>query len=88
MFRRLTTLLAFASTFVLAGVSPVLAATYPPAIGSGGTEVEGTKVENGVSGSGLPHTGFSPVYLWVALALIVLGAVIIGLTRTRRASQG
>ena len=83
LVRRVVASLSLTFVGVLALVAPASAddAKYPPSIGPGGTAVEGTK--NGVAGTGLPHTGFQPGFLWIGVALLVLGVAMVVLARRR-----
>ena len=82
--RRLVTLLVlFSSALVGFSAAPAAAASYPPTPPPS-TGVLGTKTGQ-VSNSGLPHTGFDPAVIWVALALLVIGLGVVLATRSRRA---
>jgi LPXTG-motif cell wall-anchored protein len=70
----------------ISGMSAAVASTYPPQ-GPGGTEVFGGKngpdVQGGATPGGLAETGGSLTLLWVGLALLVTGALILALVRRR-----
>jgi LPXTG-motif cell wall-anchored protein len=82
LVRRVVASLSLTFLGVLALVAPAAADDkYPPAIGPGGTAVEGTKT--GAAGGGLPHTGFQPGYLWIGVALLLLGVALVVVARRR-----
>lgn len=78
---------ATVSTFViglfLLTVTPAWAGNYPPG-GTGGTEVGGVKSGqlggSGV-GSGLANTGFDLTVLWIGLAVLAVGVVLLASSR-------
>jgi LPXTG-motif cell wall-anchored protein len=82
LVRRVTAWLGLLTGFMVLGVTSAMASpNYPPTTPPG-TEVKGVKVGQ-VSGDGLPHTGFDPSLVWIALGLILLGAVALVATRRR-----
>ncbi|MDX6355815.1 MAG: hypothetical protein QOF98_2718 [Streptomyces sp.] len=84
LVRRVVASLSLTFLGVLALVAPASAddAKYPPSIGPGGTAVEGTK-NGAAAGTGLPHTGFQPGFLWIGVALLLVGAVLVLVARRR-----
>lgn len=98
--RRTLSLIAVAFVLLVAVGAPASAATGPnyPVTGGGTTAVEGTKTgqvtegsrtptgvtNTGVSGAGLARTGGELGTLWMGLALLVGGGLIVTMSRTRR----
>jgi hypothetical protein len=83
MRRLIPLLVVFGSTLIGFSAAPAAAASYPPTPPPS-TGVLGTKTGQ-VSNSGLPHTGFDPTLVWIALALLVIGVGVVLATRSRRA---
>jgi len=93
--RRTLSLIAVAFVLLVAVGGPASASTGPnyPVTGGGNTAVEGTKTgqviegsrtPTGVSGAGLARTGAELGTLWMGLALLVGGGLIVTVSRTRR----
>jgi LPXTG-motif cell wall-anchored protein len=82
MRRLITLIVVFGSALVGFTGAPAAAASYPPTPPPS-TGVLGTKTGQ-VSNSGLPHTGFDPSFVWIALALLVIGLGVLLATRSRR----
>lgn len=81
--QRLSAWLGLLTGFMVLGATAAVAApNYPPTTPA--TEVKGEKISN----SGLPHTGFDPSLLWIAAALLVVGALTILATRRRSGKHG
>lgn len=84
---RLGAWLSTVAVLLLTGSAPAWAAPhYPPTTPPADTGVLGTKTGH-VSNSGLPHTGFDPRLLWIAVALIVVGVLLVAGSRARRARR-
>ena len=79
----------FAVVLFMAALTPAWAddPNYPPGVSGDGAGVAGVK--SGVlNGSGLPHTGVDLTVLWVGLAVLLLGMVLLATTRRRDDAQG
>jgi hypothetical protein len=84
--RRLIALLVTCGSMLIGlTAAPAEAASYPPTPPPS-TGVLGTKTGQ-VSNSGLPHTGFDPSLIWIALALLVIGMGVVLATRGRSARR-
>jgi hypothetical protein len=88
LIRRIAALLASLFALALVTVTPALATSgpdYPPGVGGNDTGVQGTNVgrEVGNNVGGLPHTGFEVGLMWTALAFVVLGVVLLAVSRRR-----
>lgn len=87
MVRRFTAALTIGVCVFLGGMSAAFAApNYPPGQPISTVAVEGVKVGqvSGSSGSGLPHTGFDPAIVVIALTLLAVGVGLLFLSRSRR----
>lgn len=83
--QRAAAFLASLVTLILVAVTPAWAANYPPGGGDDGVDVGGVKTGRGVldSGSGLASTGFDMTYLWVGIAVLAVGVVMLVSMRRR-----
>ena len=85
--RRAIAVMASVVTLHVLTLAPAMAANYPPS-NVGGTGVAGTKsgILNG--GSTLPQTGgFDFTILWLGLAVLLMGVVLMATTYRRTGSH-
>jgi len=67
--------------------SAFAAGSYPPAVQGSSSSVAGVKVgDSGLSG-GLAATGFDATMLWAGIAVLLLGVVLVAVTRHRSTSR-